>query len=46
MANNSGPADVKPKKKDAADTAAKLAAHKIEDELNPHHQKAKPKGKK
>lgn len=46
MVKKSNSKDRKPESKDATDTAAKLAAHKIDNELNPHHQNAKPKGKK
>jgi hypothetical protein len=46
MAKKSNSKDQKPDKKDSGDVAAKLAAHKTDDQLNPHNQKAKPKGKK
>jgi hypothetical protein len=36
----------KDQRSEKSDTASKLAAHKTADELNPHHQKAKPKAKK
>ncbi|HEY3420179.1 MAG TPA: hypothetical protein VGK23_06465 [Methanomassiliicoccales archaeon] len=45
MAKKTSPADKK-SNKDTDDTASKLAAHKTQDQLNPHHQNAKPKGKK
>jgi hypothetical protein len=46
MPKKSSPADQKSDKKNAEDTASKLAAHKTQDQLNPHNQHAKPKGKK
>jgi hypothetical protein len=46
MAKKSNPDEKKSNPKDPQDTASKLAAHKIQDELNPHHQNARPKGKK
>jgi hypothetical protein len=46
MAKKNDPDEKKSNKKDAEDTASKLAAHKTQDELNPHHQNARPKGKK
>ena len=46
MAKKKSENDEKPSTKNSEDTASKLAAHKIKDELNPHNQNAKPKGKK
>jgi hypothetical protein len=46
MTKKSSSSDQKSTKKDVEDTASKLAAHKTQDQLNPHHQNAKVKGKK
>jgi hypothetical protein len=46
MAKKSSSTEQKSDQKEVEDTASKLAAHKTQDQLNPHHQNAKPKGKK
>jgi hypothetical protein len=46
MAKKPDPKDNKSNAKDVEKTATKLAAHKTEDQLNPHHQNGKAKGKK
>jgi hypothetical protein len=46
MAKKSNPDEKKSNTKNSEDATSKLAAHKIQDELNPHHQNARPKGKK
>ncbi len=46
MAKKISPNEEKPSNIDVGNADSKLEANKIKKELNPHHQNAKPKGKK
>jgi hypothetical protein len=46
MAKKISPKIERPSNIDDGNTDSKLEANKIKKELNPHHQNAKPKGKK
>ena len=46
MAKKASPNNEKPYTENDGNSASKVAANKTEKELNPHHQNAKPKGKK
>lgn len=46
MAKKTTPTDERPNTENDGNSTSKMAANKTEKELNPHHQNAKPKGKK
>ena len=46
MAKKATPTDERPNTENDGNSASMMAANKKEKDLNPHHQNAKPKGKK